>query len=272
MSRENSPQVTSQDLTDKPSSWPGALAGSGLFVLAGLMMILMEIPPQWEIGWLQQFSMLFFPLFFLLPPGFYAAGWVKGFPAWSYPWVAHALVWSLYMMNVATPGLRIFNYTFGSNDLWLWRAWIPFLVATAIALLITRSFQPVRDLFTNAWRDWTRVTFALFGFMPLVVMIAFDEIDRLYTFYFMVLLAVVMPASALAYLRSRSTRQQALALFSGIFITVMISNIAPTIYWRGVTNAGSAFMGVIIILLFMFSPALLSLLRKIQNKPSDQRL
>ena len=95
------------------------------------------------------------------------------------------------------------------------------VASVAIALLITRSFQPVRDLFTNAWRDWTRVTFALFGFMPLVVMIAFDEIDRLYTFYFMVLLAVVMPASALAYLRSRSTRQQALALFSGIFITVM---------------------------------------------------
>jgi len=39
--------------------------------------------------------------------------WRKGFPRWSFPLWALMLILSLFMMNVATPGLWFFGYTFG---------------------------------------------------------------------------------------------------------------------------------------------------------------
>ena len=101
------------------------------------------------------------------------------------------------MKHVATPGLRIFNYTFGRNDYWGWRAWIPLMAMVAIGFLITRSLRPVLRLFTNVWRDWTLLTFGMFGSMPLLVMISFDEVDNLYSLPFMVVLTLIMVGTAL---------------------------------------------------------------------------
>jgi hypothetical protein len=247
-----------------PASWPGTLAGSVLFVLSGLMLILAEIPIEW--GW-QRFNSLYEAIFIvllILPPASFAAGWVKGFPAWSYPYFAHMLQWSFYMTQVATPGLRIFNYTFSSNDLWGWRAWVPFLIATGIALLVTRSFSPLHKLFKDDAQDWTRYTFGMFGFVPLMVLISFDEMDRLYSLYFMVILATVMPVTALVYLRSRSTRQRAITLFVGIFISVSVFTAAPIFYWLEngwVSVPGSIMMGLF-FLLVTFLPALIAWIHK----------
>jgi hypothetical protein len=251
-------------LNNPTTSWAGALAGSALFVLAGLMLVLSEIPIEW--GW-QRFNSLYgaiLLIFLILPPTFFAAGWIKGFPAWSYPYIAHALQWSFYMTQVATPGLRIFNYTFGPRDLWGWRAWIPFLIATGIALLVTRSFSPLLKLIKDENQDWTRYTFGMFGFVPLMVLISFDEMDRLYSLYFMLLLAVVMPVTALVYLRSRTTRGRAFALFAGIFFSAAVFTAAPILYWLQngwVSVPGSILMGLS-FLLVSFLPALIAWIHK----------
>ncbi|MDH4138510.1 MAG: hypothetical protein OEW09_17590, partial [Anaerolineae bacterium] len=153
---------------------------------------------------------------------------------------------------------------FGRNDQWGWRAWIPVSVMIVIALLITRSLRPLLKLFTNIWADWTLVTFGMFGFMPLLIGIGFDEVDRLYSLPFMVALTFLMVGTALAYLRSTRQWQRVLALLIGIILILTIVAIAPTVYWleNGWVNVQGVVVGGTIVGLVMFSPALIGLLRR----------
>jgi hypothetical protein len=247
-------------------SWGEVLAGVTLFLISGLVLILMEIPHDWWAIplWFTNLAAVF-PLGFLLVPAIgFGIGWIRGFPRWSYPYLGHALLVSFYMMSVATPGLRIFNYTFGRNDLWGWRAWIPVSVMAVIALLITRSLRPLFKLFTNIWEDWTRLTFGMFGFMPLLIGIGFDEVDRLYSLPFMVTLTFLMFGTALTYLRSARQWQRVLALLIGIILIMTIVTVAPTVYWleNGWVNVQGTMMMATIIVAVMFSPALIGLLRR----------
>lgn len=255
------PQIAQQG---KPSSWTAALAGTAPFLVFGLFLIILEIPHNWVVpAWLANFrGPWILGILVLLPIGL-GIGWVKGFPRWSYPYVGLVPLFSLYMMVVATPGLRVFNYTFGSNDLWGWRALLPLLAVAVIALLITRSLQPVTNLFTNVRQDWTLLTFGMFGFMPLFVMIGFDEVDRLYSLPFMVALTLVMVGTVLAYLRSRHPWQRVLALLAGIILTVVVATVAPRAYWlpNPWVNVTGAVIGGAVVVAVMFSPGLVGLLR-----------
>ena len=122
----------------KPGSWAGVAAGVGFFLLVGLIMAAGEIPHEWALAEsiYRNASMLFLGLIVIAPIGF-AVGWVRGFPRWSYPYTGLAIIISLYMSQVATPGLRLFGYIFGSNDAWGWRAFIPLLTAALVAALIS---------------------------------------------------------------------------------------------------------------------------------------
>jgi hypothetical protein len=248
-----------------PSSWAETLAGMTLFLISGLGLILNEVPHDWVVPlWLTHLAGALLLAYLLVPAIGFGIGWIRGFPRWSYPYLGLALLVSLYMMNVATPGLRIFNYTFGRNDLWGWRAWIPVSVMVVIALLITRSLRPLLKLFTNIWEDWTLLTFGMFGFMPLLIGIGFDEVDRLYSLPFMVALTFFMVGTALAYLRSTHQWQRVLALLIGIILILTIVAIAPTVYWleNGWVNVQGVVVGGTIVGLVMFSPVLIGLLRR----------
>jgi hypothetical protein len=250
---------------DGRDTWAAVLAGEVVFLVAGLNLILGEIPHDWAVPtWLPHFGRTLFLISLILPAIGFGIGWIKGFPRWSYPYVGLELLTSLYMMSVATPGLRIFNYTFGRNDLWGWRAWIPFLVVAAIALSVTRSLRPLVNLFINAWRDWTLVTFGMFGFMPLLVGVGFDEMDRLYSLPFMFILTLVMAGTVAAYLRSGRPLPQVLALSVGITLIVAVTAIAPTLYWleHGYVSVKGMIVTAALVMAVMFSPALLGLLRR----------
>jgi hypothetical protein len=254
-------KMNANSKTQTPSTtWPASLAGIALFVLWGLMLITEEFPHEWAVpAWVQGF--LIGGILALLPVGL-CIGWIKSFPRWSYPYVGHVLIFSLYMVQVATPGLRVFGYSLFGRELWGWRAWIPFLVVAAVALAVTRSLRPLAKLFTNIWNDWTLLTFGMFGFMPLVIFIGFDEVDRLYSLYFMVILGLLMPAMALLYMRGSHPWQRTMALLIGILLTTAITAVAPTLYWQEngwVLPLQVAIAGVILVL-FMFSPALIGLL------------
>lgn len=247
-----------------PTSWAGTLAGIALFLILGLGLILGEIPHDWALpAWFSSLRYAFYLSWLVFPVIVLGVGWVKGFPSWVYPYLGFVPLVSLYMMNVATPGLRIFGYTFGPNDLWGWRAWIPTLAMAGVVLLLTRSLRPLARLFANIQADWTRLTFAMFGFMPLLIGIGFDEVDRLYSLYFMLVLTLLMCATALAYLRGAHPWQRVLALVIGIVLTVSIVTMAPTLYWleHGWVNVRGAIIAGLIVVAVMFSPGLPRLLR-----------
>jgi hypothetical protein len=248
-----------------PTPWPASLAGAALFLLWGLELIGGEIPHEWAVPtWVHTLVGILFVSGLLLPPIALCVGWIQSFPRWSYPYVGHMVVYSLYVTSVATPGLRVFGVPVFGGELWGWRSWVPLLAVALIALLVTRSVRPLFRLFTQVWQDWTLLTFSLFGILPLWVAISFDEMDRLYSLVFMVILAVLMTGAALLYLRSRRSGARIAALAIGIVPTIAVTVVAPTLYWQRhgwVSPWGAALLGGA-VLLVMALPAAIGLLRR----------
>jgi hypothetical protein len=181
---------------------------------------------------------------------------VLGFPRWSYPYTGGLLVYSLYMMNTSTPLLRQLGYL---NQGWGWRAWLPFLFALLVGLLITRSFRPIGQFFANIHHDWTLATFAMYGCMPLVISIFFDGVDRLYTIIFLLLLIALMVATALLYMRAASQTIRIRILTAGVLATLAVTLAASTAYWlpQGGVSVPWVLIWGLVILGIMFYPALL---------------
>jgi len=250
--------------SDPATSWSTSLAGTALFVIWGLFLIVGEMPWEWAASlWLHYVVGILFVGTIVLAPLALCIGWINGFPRWSYPYIGNVILFSLYLTRVATPDFRVFGYAiFGEASLG-WRAWIPLLVVSAIALLVTRSFRPLLRLFTNIWQDWTLLTFCMFGIMPLFIAISFDEMDRLFSLYFMVLLTLVMLGTALLYLRSSDSKARLLVLLSGVFLTVIITAVAPSFFWSNQEGNEMdfkfVFIEIIVVAAIMFSPALINL-------------
>jgi hypothetical protein len=198
--------------------------------------------------------------------------WVKGFPRWCYPYWALGLAFSALLVGAATPGLRIFGHTFGRNELWGWRAWIPLLVVAAVVLLLSRSVRPLRQLVTGVWHDWTRLSFGFYGLLPLALMIVFDEVHGEEPY--VAVLGVILAVGALAYMRSARTWQRALALWGGLTLTWALSTVYLAIYWHGrqefwmkvpgngYETARGMLIALGILVALMLAPALLGLLRR----------
>jgi hypothetical protein len=244
-----------------------AIMGSLPFLIFGLFLILLEIPIDWKLpAWFDTFAGLIFVLLLILPAIGFGIGWVQRFPRWSYPYAGMAFVMALYIANVTTPGLNILGYPIFGRELWGWRACIPLGTAFVFALAVSRSFQPFGKLFTNMWEDWSILSYLMVGLLPLLIAFQFDEIDRLYSLYFMVPFAVLLVGMVLLYLRSTSTWQRVLVLTIGVLVIIFPSVLGSNSYWldhNGMYLSGASRMLVMAgkIALIMLVPAWLELLR-----------
>ena len=247
---------TLNDNRNQPESWAATIAGALFYLLAGLEMMSGDIPRAWGIpGWLQGADFLY--LFGLLVPAIaFAAGWVLYFPRWSYPYTAALLAFSLYMMSTATPLLRKLGYL---NSGWGYLAWAPFLLAVLVGLLLTRSLRPIVSFFTNIRWDWTLGTYAMFGWMPMVIVIGFDEINRQYSLVFKLLLTILMVATSLLYLRAGRHEARSKIMVASVLLCLAVTEISTIAYWQpvgGVFIPGAIAWGLV-ILGMMLSPAVI---------------
>ena len=201
--------------------------------------------------------------------------WRKGFPRWSFPLWALLLVFSLFMMNVATPGLWFFGYTFGPRDLWGWRSWIPLAIVVVIALAWTRSLRPLGALIGGVWQDWTRLSFAFYGLLPFALIIAFDEMTG--DEPILLVLDLILALGAVMYMRVTQDWQRALALLVAVLVCWSAATIFKAAYWSMPHGPGLAWAtpwestvrnmitmggGILVVL---FAPALLGLVRRAVN-------
>lgn len=255
-----------------PVSWGSALAGIPPFVAFGLVFILTSIliPPTQASDGAQLARVLLFLLgSYLVPLLGLGIGWARGFPRWSYPYLGFSAIISLYLGAAFSPMLNIIGRRLGLGNMLGAVACVPMLLAFAplvitviLAHVFTRSANPIEKLFSDVRRDWTRLTFLLFGWAPLIAFIAFDEIENSYEYPYQFLLIGIMAATSLAYLRSASQRGRVLSLLVGIVLFAGVSTYGPIGYWLpkdGVNVPGSIFQGMLLVI-FMFTPALIGLL------------
>ena len=245
------------------------IIGSLPFFLFGLIMILFELPnldTLITLGWFDSLVSTLFGMLLILPALGFGVGWIRNFPRWSYPYGGMAFALALYIRSASTPGLNFFGVPIFGRELWGWRAWIPLGVAFVIALMVSRSFKPFVKLFSNLWKDWSILSYLMAGFLPLLVIGAFDEIDRLYSLYFMVPFAILLVGMVLLYLRSKSARQRVLVLTIGVLAILFPSVLGSNSYWlnhNGMYLSGASRMLMLAgkIALIMLLPAWLELLR-----------
>ena len=255
-------------LPEDSHSWGTLLAGSAIFLIWQLEAILSEIAFSSKEPRFTAFitaSHLLSWLAFLFPPVVVGYGWTRSFPRWTYPYVGSALLYTYFMAAniIATPSITLLGNTIGGSTPWGWRAWLPLILSVGIGMIITRSLHPLGRFFSNAWIDWTLLSYAMFGWAPLILIASFDEMPSGLTLIFLPMVATILVATALLYLASRRLSQRAWFLFAGAFLSLAITLIASEIYWSGIGafNAPRIVLILAVFLGVMFSPALIGVFR-----------
>jgi hypothetical protein len=159
------------------------------------------------------------------------AAWIRGFPRWSFPYLGFGILFSLLMRSIASPGTTILGHEIGRPERLLWQAFVPALIVAGVALLVTRSFQPLRKLAAEVWNDWSVISFALYGMLPIALVAPFDETHG--GGLVGMALSLVLGIGALAYMRSTRTWQRAAALAGGLAVSWLAATAWLTVYWQG---------------------------------------
>ncbi len=257
-----------ENASGTPATTGQVMMGAFPFLLFSVIMILLELPISLlQRDWFSPVGITLFLAFLTLPAIGFGIGWVQNFPRWSYPYAGMALILAPYIQNASTPGITLFGIPIFGRELWGWRAWIPLATAFVIALVVSRSFKPFLRFFTNLWNDWTIPSYLLIGALPLLVWVLFDEMDHLYTLYFMIPFAVLFVGMVILYLRSQTTGQRVLTLTLGVLIIVFVAVWGTTSYWiehNGIYPSGVRIMWTraITVTLILLVPAWLELLRR----------
>jgi hypothetical protein len=176
-------------------------------------------------------------------------GWARRFPRWSYAYLGVTIMSSVGLAGVVTRSLRLFGYTFGSGR-WGWRGWLPLLALTAVMLLITRSLQPLTQLFRDIRRDWTLLSFAIYAALSwLFLGVAYDNKtwygQTLYLPLNLFLQTLVITGGAFFYMRGRRQWLRTLALPVAFILTAPISAMVTTL--SGFSGASTTAVGHIIL-------------------------
>ena len=214
---------------------PGYILWAGLFpfVLLGLMALSFEIPREWgnQDLFRSLAGILMFGGYLLIMMGL-LFGALAGFPPWALPYLIYGLVFALYISHASTPGLVVFNIEMWGRDLWGWRAWVPFGIVIALVLLLNRHpWGLLESLWNGVVKDWSHLTFGLYGLFPLLVFISFDEMDNLYSFPGAMVGLVLITIGAFFYLRLKSPFWRTFSMVMFAFLGILAVKVTSHLYW-----------------------------------------
>lgn len=159
------------------------------------------------------------------------------------------------------------------------------IVLTLVVILITASIKPLRLFYQRIRDDWTLLPFALFGIMPLVMVISFDEYQG--DAPYQIGMGLILLASLWLYLRITQLRRKLLVLGIGITLAMAIEAIGKWILvpsqawgvlfqWNTIEQATQLEVISIVytwfwVMVVVFLPALLGLLpRSTRLTPTTQ--
>jgi hypothetical protein len=227
------------ELSSRQASWSETLAGAILLLLPSLLLngfSFLSAPfgldfsalPIETIGRLVGWIFLLVNLLCILA---LLAGWTRDWPRWVFPYAGALLIFSALLSFSATPGLILFGHQFGSDEIWGWRAWIPWGIFLAAGLLLTRSLQPLQRLFQVLRQDWTRLSFALYGLLPISLFILFDEVHGSELFFF--ISGILLAVGAAAYLRDCRSLRRFLWLAAASVLVTGGAAVFLGLYWSG---------------------------------------
>lgn len=202
----------------KASHWEAFLSALP-FALFGVVCMIGKI----RVPWVGIYAYLLFYFFVLLG---LLIGLVKAVPRWAYSYLGWSLVFAWWWTSMYTRGLKIFGYTM-DNEAWGWRVWAPLFITVGIAILLTRSIRPLRELVLGIWQDWTLLSLAMYSLVGFA-MLLYDEVRSPYTIAFMTASTLLICASVWIFMRSESHLHRLGILLAGFFGGLIIDRICAT--------------------------------------------
>jgi len=214
---------------------PGYTLWVGIFpfVLLGIMALAFEFPREWGNGELFRTlgGLLMFGGYLVILVGL-LIGALAGFPRWSFPYLIYSIIFALYISHASTPGLVVFNIEMWGRDLWGWRAWVPLgVVMTLVPILNRHPWQLLKSLWVGVVKNWSRLTFGLYGLLPLFILIGLDEMEDTYSFPAAVVAVVFILAGAILYLRLKSPFWRTFSLFLFAYLGILVVMAISNYYW-----------------------------------------
>jgi hypothetical protein len=222
---------------DGRESWRQVLWELSPFLLAAFFLVLATYVPFVEIspGWQRDTEFLATLIVPLTLP-FVVLGLARGLPRWAYPYAGLLLGYQIFVSYQSSMWLFLIAMLFAYSVL-------------AAAALITDPHPSrlpvlVRRIGQSLSLDWTRLSFGIFGAMPLILLVAFDDAHANGRTTYLALSALGMVVSAFAYCRSRTTSAQITALLSGLTFTIWcawmdkITFAGGLVGWVTVPSAG----------------------------------
>jgi hypothetical protein len=198
---------------DGRDSWRQAFWELSPFLLTALFLVLATYLPLFEMsaGW-QRDAEFLGKLIVPLTLPVVLLGLARGLPRWTYPFCGLFLGYQIFV-----------SY---QSSMWLFLIAMLFAYSGLAAAAIITDPQPrllptlVRRIGQSLSIDWTRLSFGVFGAMPVILIIAFDDAHANDRTPYLVLSALGMVVSAFAYCRSRTTSVQITALLAGLTFSI----------------------------------------------------
>lgn len=211
---------------DGRESWRQAFFELGLFIVTALFLLLTYFDGV-DTGWQRQPDVLGKGIVWLTLP-WLLLGMVRGLPRWSYPFGGLFL------------GFHLFFSPQSGTWLFLLIISLPFL-ALALAVAVTdppRSLLPLplRRMLQSLRVDGTRLSFGLYGAMPLVILQAFDDAHLDNRTPYLALAVLAMVVCALLYCRSRETGLQTTLLLAGLTFSICGAWLDKVYFVNGLMN------------------------------------
>ena len=138
-------------------------------------------------------------------------GLLTSFPRWAVSYLGWALLFGWWWS-----GMRFYGYSIG------WKIWLPLLAVILVPLLLRRSLQPLRRLFSGLWGDWTLLSFGLYILYAYVWMLS-DENHNPYLLAFIAATALAVTLGAWGYFRAASPLRRVLSLLGGLLLASLLS-------------------------------------------------
>lgn len=198
---------------DGRESWRQALFELSSFVVSAFLLILVTYLPVSGVnaGWQRDPDFLGKVIMPLTLP-FLLLGLARGLPRWAYPFGGLLLGHQIF-----------FSY---QSSLWMF---LLVMLSAFIGLAVAETLAnpqpsllplPLRRIGQSLSLDWTRLSFGVFGAMPLVIILAFDDAHVDNRTPYLALSALMMFVCALIYCRSREKTLQITALLAGLTFSI----------------------------------------------------
>lgn len=165
------------------------------------------------------------PAFLLVPVPLFLVGLARGLPRWAYPFGGMLLGYA-FLAAIRFSMVPLFAASLLATVL--------LAVAAAVVNSRVRPLPPLlRRVGQSIGSDWTRVSFCIYGAMPLVILTAFDDARVDSRTPYLAASVLLMVVGAFAYVRSRRTVRQLIALLGGMSLSVWCAYLDRAAFVRG---------------------------------------